>query len=204
MLQYQSIEPKVLELLKTLQSFPLLSDMRLAGGTGLALQIGHRKSTDIDLFGNLNADPAELDIMLSTFQDVKLLHRSQNIHVFAINKIKTDFVNYPYHWLENSLNENGVRLAGEKDIAAMKLAAITGRGSKKDFIDIYFLLKKFSLRDLFGFYEEKFPDGSRFLVTKSLIYFNDAEEDVMPDMLKDVEWSHVKSEITQLLLTESL
>jgi len=200
MLQYQTIEPKVLELLKTLQSFPLLKDMRLAGGTGLAMQIGHRKSTDIDLFGNLKADSTELDILLNNFQDVKLLHRTQNIHVFAINKIKTDIVNYPYNWIDPVVADNGILLAGEKDIAAMKLAAISGRGSKKDFIDIYFLLKKFSMQDLFHFYEEKYPGGSKFLVTKSLLYFVDADEDPMPEMLIPIEWNDVKSEISTLLL----
>ena len=71
----------------------------------------------------------------------------------------------------------------------MKLAAITGRGTKKDFIDIYFLLKGFHLRELLDFYNEKFPDGSEFLVLKSLTYFADAET---PVMLDQIYWEDIK------------
>jgi len=73
------------------------------------------------------------------------------------------------------------------------LAAITGRGSKKDFVDIYFLLQEFSLQQLFDFYDMKFHDGNRFLVLKSLTYFEDAERDQMPKMLIDVDWKTVKT-----------
>ncbi len=77
----------------------------------------------------------------------------------------------------------------------MKLAAITGRGSKKDFIDIYFLLKKFSLKELMAFYNKKYFDGSEYMVIKSLTYFGDAEPDPMPEMIKDINWKTVKETI---------
>ena len=67
-------------------------------------------------------------------------------------------VNYPYPWLEDQIIEDNLRLAGLKDIIAMKLAAVTGRGSKKDFIDIFFLLKKYSLSEMMGFYKYKYND----------------------------------------------
>ena len=77
----------------------------------------------------------------------------------------------------------------------MKLAAITGRGAKKDFTDLYFLLKEFSLNEMIELYEKKYPDGSVFLVLKSLIYFDDAEGDEMPQMLKPVSWEVIKQTI---------
>ncbi len=77
----------------------------------------------------------------------------------------------------------------------MKLAAITGRGSKKDFVDIYFLLKEYSLHEMLDFYNKKYFDGSEYLVLKSLTYFDDAEKDNGLEMLIDVTWATVKKKI---------
>jgi len=84
-----------------------------------------------------------------------------------------------------------------KDIAAMKIAAITNRGSKKDFIDIYFLLNHFSLKEIMDLYLEKYPDGSSFLAYKSLSYFVDAENQIMPKMLIPTKWEDVKKRIIE-------
>ncbi len=80
----------------------------------------------------------------------------------------------------------------------MKLNAITGRGSKKDFVDLYFLLKKFTLDEMIGFYNEKYFDGSEFLVKKSLAYFDDADKEQMPIMNTDIDWEEIKSTIQNL------
>ena len=77
----------------------------------------------------------------------------------------------------------------------MKLAAITGRGSRKDFIDLYFLLQRYSLKEMLGLYKEKYFDGSEYLVLKSLTYFADAEDDLDIEMIKDVSWSKIKTYI---------
>jgi len=81
----------------------------------------------------------------------------------------------------------------------MKLAAITNRGTKKDFIDLFFLLKRYRLEKLFDFYKNKYQDGSKFLVIKSLSYFDDADEEAMPEMCIPIEWEFVKSHISQVL-----
>ena len=112
-----------------------------------------------------------------------------------INNIKVELVNYPYPWIRPMGNEDGFRLASLEDIGAMKLAAITGRGTKKDFIDVYFLLQQFSMADLVSFYNQKFTDGSTFMVLKSLAYFGDADLDESPIMLKPIEWELVKDSI---------
>jgi hypothetical protein len=93
--------------------------------------------------------------------------------------------------------EDKIRIAGNDDIAPMKLSAITGRGSRKDFIDIYFLLEKYSLSDLIKLYNQKYPDGSEFLVLRSLNYFKDADQDIMPTMIINVDWIQVKNRIKQ-------
>ncbi len=92
---------------------------------------------------------------------------------------------------------DGIRLAGIQDIAAMKLAAVTGRGSRKDFIDIYFLLQDYNLKQLMGFYTNKYYDGSEYMVLKSLTYFDDAEEDYTVDMIWKVSWTKVKNFILE-------
>ncbi len=82
-----------------------------------------------------------------------------------------------------------------KDIAAMKLAAATGRGTKKDFIDIYFLLQIFKLSEMIEFYKTKYSDGSEFLVLKSMTYFEDAELEQEPKMINNISWNGVKQTI---------
>lgn len=158
----------------------------------MALQNGHRKSIDLDLFGNLEADELEISDALNSFDQVKILQKSKNIFVYLINGIKTDIVRYKYEWLQDPLIFDGISIAGKKDIAAMKLAAITGRGTKKDFIDLAFLLQEFSLKQMIDFYSQKYPDGEEFLVIKSLGYFADADSEPSPVMLKNMSWYDTK------------
>ncbi|HOU98304.1 MAG TPA: nucleotidyl transferase AbiEii/AbiGii toxin family protein [Bacteroidales bacterium] len=200
MLHLQSIESKTLELLNKLMQFEVFKQLRLVGGTSLALQIGHRLSVDIDLFGTLEVDEFELIKVLNNLGVVTLLNKTQNINIYLINGIKVDLVNYPYPWLEEAKCENKLILAGKKDIAAMKIAAITGRGSKKDFTDLYFLLKEFSLKEILDFYKLKYYDASELMALKSLSYFDDADEEEDPIMLTSFNWSEAKKEITQKLI----
>lgn len=195
MLHYQTIDSKTLELLKKIQKIDIFKNLRLVGGTSLALQIGHRISIDIDLFGNIKADRLDITSSLHDIGDLKSIHFTKNISIYSLDNVKVDIVNYPYPWLETSINNEGIVLAGLKDIAAMKLAAIMGRGTKKDFIDIFFLLKKYSLTDLLKFYTDKYNDGSVLLVLKSLAYFDDADLDIMPKMLIKTDWETIKSSI---------
>lgn len=199
MLHYTTIDPCTLELLKELQQLPSLADTRLVGGTAYALQIGHRKSIDIDLFGLIDVDPQELREELKGIGSLQILKESKHIHVYALNGVKVDVVHYSYPWLEPTVIEDDLRLAHVKDICAMKLAAITGRGSKKDFVDLYFLLQQFELSEIFDLYGQKYADGSAFLAMKSLSYFDDAEKDPDPEMLLPVTWKMIKETITSLL-----
>lgn len=195
MLHYQAIDSTTLELLKKLLRLAGFEQLRLAGGTSLALQYGHRKSIDLDLFGEFTMDTIMLSSYLGSIGEVKILQNLQHIKSYLINGIKVDIVNYPYPWIGPLLSIDQVRLASDRDIGAMKLAAITGRGAKKDFFDLYFLLKRFTLRELLSFYNQKYMDGSAFMVIKSLVYFEDAEADVDPVQLIPASWSDVKSSI---------
>ena len=99
------------------------------------------------------------------------------------------------------MGEN-IRLHSIPDIAAMKLAAIAGRGRKRDFYDLYFLLQKFPLSMIIDFYNHKYPDGSEMMVARSLTFFEDANEDESPRLLEDVvSWNEVKEVILEQVKT---
>jgi hypothetical protein len=198
MLFYETVDPSTLELLKQLQGISLFADLRLVGGTALSLQYGHRKSIDLDLFGSLQADEFEMSVALSGFKDVIKLNQSVHIHIYRIQGIKVDIVAYPYPWIRDPVIIDGLLLSSVEDIAAMKLSAITGRGTKKDFYDIYLLLQYFSLEEMIQFYQQKYRDGSIFLVLKSLVFFEDAEMEAMPLLFNEVSWDTVKARVREV------
>jgi hypothetical protein len=195
MLQTNTVEKSTLDLLIKLQSIPLLSHLRLVRGTALALQIGHRKSIDLDFFGTIEETGLEIahEIRQYGIVTIEIMLDRKSIKMFTIENVKVDIVNYPYDWIESLIESEGVKMAGKKDIAPMKMAAITNRGCKKDFVDIYFLLKEFSLPELLKFYADKFPDASPYNAIRSLVYFEDAELQVMPEMIIPVTWEEVKT-----------
>lgn len=193
MLHYSTIHTETLELLRKLHNIDFFQEMRLVGGTALALQIGHRKSIDIDLFGHYAVDEFEVSNQLKQLGTFRVIKKSENILICIINDIKVDIVKYPYPWLHHPVKQDGLLLASSEDIAAMKLSAVTGKGSKKDFIDIYFLLQQLSLEKMLQLYEKKYDDGNPFLVLKGLLYFEDAETEQSPVMLKPIDWELVKT-----------
>lgn len=195
MLHYETIHRDTLELLKKIQSLELFAGTRLVGGTALALQLGHRQSIDLDFFGKMDASLEEIAIELSDFANTKPLSSSKAMRFLIVDGVKVDIVNYPYYWIDNPVIEDGITLAGIKDISAMKLSAITNRGTKKDFIDLYFLLKEFSFSELIDLYLKKFAEAQLFTVLKSLTYFEDAETDPMPVMINPINWEEVKTVI---------
>lgn len=195
MLFTETVLPEALDLLKKIQSLEALAETRLVGGTALALQYGHRKSVDLDFFGKITVSMEELPLQMAEVAEIQLISASKSMCFLNANGIKVDIVNYPYDWITEPKREDGVTLAGVQDIAAMKLAAITNRGTKKDFIDFHFLLQHYSFQDLIGFYRQKYSDAEMFPVIKSLTYFEDAETDPMPVMLSPVKWEDVKHRI---------
>lgn len=200
MLQTQTVVPELMELLRKLMKNENFSNFYLVGGTSLALQIGHRNSIDIDLFGKQEIDSDLFIKLLNDFGKTEVLKSSRNILITDIAGIKVDFVNYQYQLLEKTLEIEGIRMLSKKDIAAMKINAIAGRGSKKDFIDLYFLLEDFTLREMIDFYLQKYFDGSEFMVIKSLSYFEEANEQPEPKMFLDFEWDSCKQKIIEEVL----
>ena len=180
---------------------PMFQGLRLVGGTALALQLGHRKSIDLDFFGTIEADSLDIREALEESHEVSIVKESKNIHIYMVDGVKVDIVNYQYSWIDEPVIDSGITLASIKDIAAMKIAAVIGRGTKKDFIDIDVLLRTFTLRELLELYLKKYPDGSLFIAMKSLSYFEDAESDPMPFMFEDTDWDGVKARIREAVIS---
>jgi hypothetical protein len=180
-------------------SSSIFNGFNLFWGTSLALQIGHRFSVDIDMFGIAEIDEFEFVDELSNFGKVIVIKKSKNVLILSVNSIKVDFVNYKYPLLEEIAIVENIRLASDKDIAAMKLNAIAGRGSRKDFIDLHFLLQKYSLKELISFYNTKYADGSEFMVLKSLTYFEDAESEEIPILFQKLDWNEIKVSIQKAI-----
>lgn len=130
MLQRKTVEPHTLSLIYDLQARQYTNNFLLVGGTALALQIGHRTSTDIDLFSVVSFDVESL--LLHIQQDYKIIIRSRMSHALLvdIDRIKTDFVFQPSVMIEPVEEIEGVRMASKLEIAAMKIGAITARGRK--------------------------------------------------------------------------
>ena len=196
MLQAFTIAESTLVLLKRLQQLPVLDGLRLVGGTALALQLGHRNSVDLDFFGVIDKSADEIKSDLESIGlNVHPERVSKIIKIFMVDEVKVDIVGNHPDWFSPPIEMEGVRMAGLQDIAAMKLHAITNRGRKKDFIDLYFLLQHFSLKQMLEFYEKKYPKNNLFFVIRSISYFKDAESDSMPKMFIDVSWDEMKSSI---------
>lgn len=202
MLSFQTIKPDTLELLKRLMAEPLFGQTRLVGGTALALQFGHRSSIDLDLFGSIEEDTNLTTEVLERIGPTIPGKCSAHVKTYRICGVKTDIVNYDrYPWIDAPVLEDGLRLASPKDIAAMKVNAIQGRGTRKDFVDMYFLIQRFGLDQVMQFYKTKYPDYSEYRAMLSLTYFEDAEQNPMPEMFIDVSWGEMKRSILQAVET---
>lgn len=197
MLHTESVYPKTLKLLKEIMKEPTLEFLSLVGGTSLALQIGHRISVDLDLFTSKSFDKVEVLDTLSKLGKLENIIDQGYFLQLEINQIKIDIVKYPYDFVDKPILIDEIRLLSIEKIAIMKLVAICNRGAKKDFVDIYFLLKKYSVIDLINLFEQQFPDMNTLQLLKSMIYFDDADLQPDPIMIKELHWQEVKNEIIQ-------
>ena len=192
------IDTKTKRVLESLDKVEIIKNFYLAGGTALALQLGHRKSIDLDLFSRKDFSTEELKTILSQVGKLKIYSEEKRTLNASINGIKISFLGYKYKMLHPLIRySKNLKLASVQDIACMKIDAISSRGSKKDFIDLYFLLKKYSLKEILSFFDKKYQEieYSRLHILKSLIYFQDAEQDPMPLMLKSADWNEAKREL---------
>lgn len=179
-----------------LQKTDLINEFYLAGGTGQTLQLGHRISVDFDFFSETDLTISSLIQELKEVGNVKITSEQKNTLYIFLNDIRLSFITYKYKMTDDFLITGNLKIAGIKDIAGMKLYAVCQRGSKKDFIDIFYLLKSFSLKELLTIYKIKYERlDYNYVILKSLIYFDDAEKDPMPSMTYNLDWKDVKNTI---------
>jgi predicted nucleotidyltransferase component of viral defense system len=173
----------------------LMDNAYLAGGTACALQIGHRISVDLDFFTPQEFDAEELVRSLKNIGEFKLDKQSWGTILGEFEKIKFSIFVYKYPVLFPFRSLVDINILDLRDIAAMKINAISTRGIKRDFIDLYFICQKgISLKETLSFYNRKYRTLASNIVhiQKSLVYFVDAEMTAMPKMLKKVAWEDVK------------
>lgn len=176
----------------------ILEGAYMAGGTALALQIGHRLSYDFDFFTDKEFDEnilvQRIKKIIPEFQLEKLEWKTI---LGNIKETRFSFFFYNYPLLFKTGKFLGIDIADIRDIAPMKIAAIADRGTKRDFIDLYFIVeleKILSLSEVLELYEKKFKvlAQNKLHILKSLRYFEDAEEGETPKMLKDILWKEIK------------
>jgi len=174
-----------------------IAQFYLAGGTSLALQIAHRQSVDFDFFTKNNFDNRDILEKLRDLGKFELFNEAHNTINGLLNDVRISFFKYNYPLLNSFYRHANLAVADMTDIALMKLEAISGRGSKKDFIDLYFLLRYFSLPELFEKYPMKYgiEISNHYHLLKSLAYFEDAEQQPMPKMFDNVSWKEIKQNI---------
>lgn len=190
-----AVPPSALKALWRLFDSPLCTGYYLAGGTGLALSIGHRESADLDLF---SGSPISIDGLVPIVQEAlgagMVEGQSRGtLHVRALGT-KISFFEYPYRLLRPLKLFGSVRIADPIDIGCMKLSAIASRGTRRDFFDLYAVARDLGLARLLALFDEKYTgiQYSRLHLLKSLVYFEDAEADPAPQILADLEWAQVR------------
>jgi predicted nucleotidyltransferase component of viral defense system len=181
------------QLLRRIRVESFLDNFYLAGGTALALQLGHRKSVDLDFFSPIFPRQEQLLQELSGYNP-QIAQQAKGTLDTYISGVKVGFFEYKYPLLEPLVKYETVQLAQVLDIACMKLSAITSRGAKKDFVDLYVILQKHKLSELIEAFEKKYK-GLRYNklhLLKSLVYFEDADKDPEPDYLVKLRWTEIK------------
>ena len=164
--------------------------------SALAIQYGHRQSIDFDFYTEKPFEPEDIFDQLSQRGKTRLNYRNPNTLGVYFNDVTCSFFLYDYPIIEDFLIfGTQTRVSSVADIAAMKVAAISGRGKKRDFIDLYCVCQKeMSLGEALKLYQKKYQtlDQDFYHIYKSLVYFEDADSDEMPKMFQPIRWDNVK------------
>ena len=201
MLHRETVNKKLLVLLKKIMQDGILTDFKLVGGTALALQIGHRISIDLDLFNPNSFDENELLDYLQNQYDFKITYQSKNTLKGEIDNIKIDFIAHQYVDLYPEIVIENIRLASLSDITAMKVNAIVRSGERiKDYIDLAFLSSYYSLIEIQEFYSLKYPNSNSIMMFKALSFHNDINFNEPINIInKNYNWESIKSRLFNMI-----
>jgi hypothetical protein len=190
---HKEVIPEAAERVLEILTRSKMDSFYLAGGTGLALRLGHRLSRDLDFF---SAEPFSEEMLLGNLKDFEKLSVVskdwETLHLHILD-IKVSFLGYHYPVLFPFGSFMGMQIADPRDIACMKINAIAGRGSRRDFVDLYFIAKEYGLGCILDLFRKKYSEVDINLVhvLKSMTYFKDAETEPMPKMLTDISWDEI-------------
>jgi hypothetical protein len=195
-LAWATATPEMRSLLQAFFRSEIGTEFYLAGGTALALELGHRTSVDLDLFSpgeDIPSVRAALERSLAAFSPI-LADASWGNLVLLANGVRVGFYGYGYGLVEPLVEAEGVRLASIPDIGLMKLDALLGRAKRRDFYDLYFICQRIPLRRLLDLGPQKYPNVRDFEVqaTKRLAYFDIADPEPDPILLEPIDWETVK------------
>lgn len=191
----KALLPDTLRAIKLVSNVPEIKKAYLAGGTALALQMGHRISVDLDFFTRHEFNEEELSTKLGSLPKFIQDGTAKWTVWGRIGETKFSIFYYKYPLIEKTVPFEGIQLASLADISAMKIHAIEDRGTRRDFVDVYFLSKKYTLENMLDFYQKKYSvlEDHLYSILRSLDYFEDAEaESQMPKMILSVNWEEVK------------
>ena len=199
-LHLESVSPELLETLQDLMDIELLAPAALGGGTSLALTFGHRKSIDIDLFLTESFDSLLLqDSLAQRFPQLSVTNRTTGSLSGMVGPVKLDILRHSYRLLAEYTQTESLRLISLPDMAAMKVNAVTNRGSKKDFSDLLLLHENgLSLAESLDFFCAKYGPAGRFLAIRSLNWFGDTEAEPDPIYLNGWTWPLVRQRMATL------
>lgn len=173
----------------------ILDDWILAGGTALALQLGHRVSLDLDFFRHGEFDETALRLSLANVGHLEVQSMSAGTLHARLRGVRLSFLRSEAPFLYDPVVYRGLRLADVRDIAAIKVVAVAGRGSKKDFVDLHAYFETgATFSDLLAIVQRRYRDTdfNPMHLLRSLVYFEDAETEPMPRMLTRVSWPQVR------------
>ncbi len=195
---WETVTPVMRKLLDKIGQQPFGRRFYLAGGTALALQLGHRRSIDLDFFSESDeVTPATQAEILTHLAPLKptIVERAWGHFLLVMQQTQVGFFAYGYPLLRPTQSVTDLALADPLDIGLMKLDALISRAARKDFYDLYFITRTISLDDLLALGEQKYRHARDFEVeaVRSLAFFANAERDVTPDLIKAIPWETVKS-----------
>jgi hypothetical protein len=195
---WEAISPEMMDLYYFLEQQSFLSRYYLAGGTALALQIGHRRSVDFDFFSEIDevGDVSRAEIVRGLrARDAQVEESGVGNLLMLVNGIHVGFFGYGYPLVSPPLMLGNMALAGPADIGLMKLDALITRGSRKDFLDLFFISRLISFETLLQLSEKKYSMFRDFplMALESMLQFERADGDIQPEMLMGVSWYEVKA-----------
>lgn len=200
MLHKETVKGETFKLLESLMQDEKLSSFNLAGGTSLALLMGHRNSIDLDLFTPKPFDAKELEAHLTKKYDFQSEYLRGNTLKGTINDVKIDCIAHVYPFVKDIVEIDNIRLYSKEDVAAMKLSAIADNGTRiKDFIDVACLSTKCCLSDMLQAYEDKFRNSNSMRAIKGLNYYEDINfNDPIQMSVGSFSWDKIKERLLDM------